>query len=153
MKTPPLLLGAALLFWGWQTGFLVAGGVMAVALESGRWIKARWEVSDEDLSRIWTFCCLLLLTAAVYAFAANEGPTTFNGLFQQPNLHTERNASVSSARTAAALIRWLPMIFFLFMAAQAFSAREGIPIETISLILRRRRKKAGKPGQPRPAGR
>jgi protein-glutamine gamma-glutamyltransferase len=153
MKTPPFLLGAALFFWGWQTGFPVAGAVMAVALESAGWIKARWEVSDEDLSRIWTFCCLLLLTAAVYAFSANEGPANFSGFFQQPNLHTERNASLTSARTAAALIRWLPMIFFLFIAAQAFSPRVGIPIRTISLILRRRCKKARKQGQPSPAGR
>src|SRR5256885_11270547 len=127
MKTPPFLLGAALLFWGWQTGFPGVGALMAVILESARWVTARWEVSDEDLSRIWTFCCLLLLTAMVYAFTANEGPATFSGFFQQPNLHTERNASVTGARTAAALIRWLPMIFFLLMAAQAFSHREGIP--------------------------
>ena len=39
-----------------------------------------------------------------------------------------------AARTVASLIRWLPMIFFLFVAAQAFSSREGIPPETISVI-------------------
>ena len=42
MKPPPFLLGAALLFWGWQTGFLIVGGLMAVALESPRVIRARW---------------------------------------------------------------------------------------------------------------
>ena len=142
MKTPRFLLGATLLFWGWQTDFLLVGAVLGVALESARWIKARWEVSDDDFSRIWTFCSLLLLAAAVYAFTANNGPGNFSGLFQNPNLHTERNASTSSAKTAAAVIRWLPMIFFLFVAAQAFSPREGIPIETINLLLRRRWKKA-----------
>lgn len=142
------MLGAALLFWGWQTGFAGFGALMAVILESSRWVTARWDVSDEDLSRIWTFCCLLLLTATVYAFTANEGPAALTGFFQQPSLHTERDAGVTSARTAATLIRWLPMIFFLFMAAQAFSHREGIPLESISLILRRRSKNARKSGQP-----
>ena len=63
MKTPPLLLGAALLFWGWQAGFLAAGAVMAVLLEGSRFVKTRWEVSDEDFSRIWIFCSVLFLAA------------------------------------------------------------------------------------------
>ena len=151
MKNPPFLLGAALLFWGWQTGFLGMGALMAVVLESARWVSLRWEVSDEDLSRIWTFSCLLLLTAAVYAFTSNEGPASFSGFFQQPSLHAERAAGVTSARTAATMIRWLPMIFFLFMAAQDFSHREGIPLDTVSLILRRRSKKARGLGQPAPS--
>ena len=45
------------------------------------------------------------------------------------------------------------MIFFLFVAAQAFSSREGIPPETISVILRLRWQKARKLGQPLPAAR
>jgi len=43
MKTPPLLLGAALVFWGWQTGFLLVGLLLGAALEGARAIKARWE--------------------------------------------------------------------------------------------------------------
>src|SRR5882724_4090024 len=43
------------------------------------------------------------------------------------------------------------MMFFLFVGAQNFSVRQGIPLETISLILRRRWKKAQKLGQPLPA--
>jgi hypothetical protein len=153
MKTPPFLLGATLLFWGWQTGFLVFGTVMAVAIESARFTKVRWEFSDDDFSRIWTFCALLFLVAAVYAFTANEGPADFRGLFQNPAFLAQRAGGASSARTAGALIRWLPMVFFVFVAAQAFSSREEISFATISLILRRRWKKAKKQDQPLPAGR
>ena len=32
MNTPPLLLGAALLFWGWQAGFLWLGIMIALTL-------------------------------------------------------------------------------------------------------------------------
>src|SRR5882757_3696354 len=128
MKTPPLLLGAALLFWGWHTGFLFVAILMAVALESARWIKARWEFSDDDFSRIWTFCMLLFLAAGLYAFTRNQGPANFRGLFSEPNPVTERHAGASSARTAASLICWQPMIFFLFIAAQAFSSRDGMPL-------------------------
>src|SRR5205807_3863664 len=100
----------------------------------------------EDFSRIWIFCTVLLLSAAIYAFTANEGPSDLRSLFQNPNYLTQRNAGTASARTAASVIRWLPMIFFLFMAAQAFSARGGIPLETISLIMRLRWKRAQKKG-------
>ena len=153
MKPPPFLLAAALLFWGWQTEFLIEGAIMAVVLESSRFIKARWELSDDDFARIWTFCTLLFLAAFVFAFANNAGPANFGKLFQNPNFTAERVAGNSSALTAVALIRWLPMIFFLFVAAQMFSPREGIPLETISLILWRRRKKARKAGRPLPPSR
>ncbi|MDB6112886.1 MAG: transglutaminase-like enzyme predicted cysteine protease [Pedosphaera sp.] len=152
MKMPSFLLGAALLFWGWQTDFLLVGGVMAVALESARFTKSRWEVSDEDFSRIWTFCALVILVAAVYAFTANEGPASFRGLFQEVNLAAENKAGASSARTAISVIRWFPMAFFLFVAAQNYSSRGKIPLLAISLIQRRRRKRAQQLGEPLPIG-
>jgi len=151
MKTPPFVLGATLLFWGWQTDFLVQGAVMAVILEGSRFVKLRWDLNDEDFKRIWTFCALLFLAAAVYAFADNGGPEGFGGFFRGPNVTSEREAGSASARTAAALIRWLPMIFFLFLSAQAYSTRQEIPLHTISLILQRRWKQAKKLGRPLPA--
>jgi protein-glutamine gamma-glutamyltransferase len=153
MKTPRLLLGATLLFWGWQTGFLIPAAVMAVLLEGARWRRPLWELGDEDFTRLWTFCTLLFLAAAAYAFTANEGPGGYRGLFQNPGPFTSHRAGTATARTAAAVLRWLPMLFFLFIAAQEFSSREGIPLETISLILRRRWKKARERGQPLPATR
>ena len=153
MKTPSLLLGAGLLFWGWQTGHLIEGAAMAAVLEGAQLVKARWDFTDEDFRRIWTFCALLLLAAALYAFTSTGGPGDFRGFFQNPNPGTGRNVSNASARTVASLIRWLPMIFFLFLAAQAFSSCEGIPPETISVILRLRWQKARKLGQSLPVAR
>jgi hypothetical protein len=123
---------------------------MAAIIEGSRAFKARWEFSDDDFTRIWTFCTLVFLAAAVYAFTNNEGPSGFRGFFENPNFVTQRDASNATSRTAASLVRWLPMIFFLFVAAQAYSSREGIPLETISLILRRRWKRARKMGRVTP---
>lgn len=153
MKPPPFLLGAVLLFWGWQSDFLLVGAAMAVALESAHFIKARWDFSDEDFSRTWTFCALLFLAAGIYAFTSNEGPATFGNLFQRPNLFTQRNAGVASARTASAMIRWLPMIFFPFVAAQIFSTRGEVPLAALSFIVRRRQRRAKKAGLPPPPSR
>src|SRR5262245_21300276 len=104
VKTPPFLLGATLLFWGWQTGFLVVGAIMDAALESARFIKLRWEFSDDDFNRVWTFCTLLSLAALVYAFTANEGPARFSRFFQNSNFFTQRGVGTASARTATALL-------------------------------------------------
>ena len=136
MKTPPLLLGAALLFWGWQTGFVIAGAVMAVVIESARFIRARWELSDADYGRIWTFCTVFTLAAAVYAFSENEGPANLGGWLQGSAAAAGKFASVSSVRTANAMIRWLPMTLYLFIVAQMFGSRETVSLAAISFILR-----------------
>lgn len=150
MKIPPFILGVALLFWGWQTDFLIPGAIMGLVLECSRYVKLRWDLSDDDFKRIWTFCALLFLAAAVYAFADSGGPEGFGHFFQGPNIASERAAGSASARTAASLIRWVPMVFFLFVSAQAFSVRQEIPLHTISLILQRRWKLAKKMGKPLP---
>ncbi len=153
MKTPPFLLGVVLVFWGWQTGYLIPGILMGVLLEGAKLVKTRWDFSDDDFARIWDFCSLVLVAATVYAFTANEGPSEFRGFFNNPSLMSQHNAGLASAHTAASLGRWLPMIFFLFVAAQAYSAREEIPLHIISLILRHRRKRSRKLGLPGPLSR
>ena len=103
MKPPPLLLGAALLFWGWQAEFLLVGALMAVALESRYLIQARWELSDDDFFRIWIFSTLLFVAALVYAFTANQGPADFRGFFQHPSFYTQRNAGAARRTTSSRL--------------------------------------------------
>src|SRR5512133_301234 len=121
MKPPPFLVGAALLFWGWQSGLLPVGAVMALVFEGGRWVKSRWDLSNDDFTRIWVFCTFLFLAASIFAFTSNEGPADFRGLLQNPSYLAQRNAGAATARTAASLFRWLPMLFFLFAAAQSYS--------------------------------
>ena len=152
MKTPPVLIGAALVFWGWQADLLTTGIVMAAIIESSRFVKARWEFSNDDFSRIWSFCAVLFLAAGAYAFTASNGPSRLSELASSSGSLAAQNAvGVVTTKTAVLLIRWLPIPFFLFIVAQTFSDREGIPLETISLILRRRWKKAREAGQPTPA--
>jgi protein-glutamine gamma-glutamyltransferase len=142
VKTPPLLLGATLVFWGWQTGHVFGGAAMAIVLEGARLLKVRWDFTDEDFRRIWTFCALLLLATALYTFTAGNVPSDHRGFFPNPSLVNERTIVNTSSRTVSALIRSLPMIFFLFIAGQAYSSRQGIAPETISVILRLRWQKA-----------
>src|SRR5579859_5885251 len=69
-KPPPLLMLAVLLFWGWQSGFLIVGTIMGVVLESARFIKVRLELSDTDFRRIVNFCTLFTLATMLYVFTA-----------------------------------------------------------------------------------
>jgi protein-glutamine gamma-glutamyltransferase len=150
MKPPPFLIGATLLFWGWQTDHLLASAAMGALLESARWIKARWEFTDQDFRRIWVFCALLLLAVAVYAFTSTGGPTDLINFLQNPNAATDRNAGINSARAVAIWLRSIPLVFFLFVLAQTFNTREGIPPETISLLMHWRWQRAQQLGRPIP---
>ena len=140
MKTPPFLLLAALLFWGRESGLLIAGAVMGIVLESARFVKARWDLAEEDFRRVLTFCTLLALGLAVYTFTSNEAGGGVNGLLHPSPLAVARNTGVA----ATLFLRWLPMTLFLFIAAQMFSLRGTVPLSAISDIFRwQRRRQAG----------
>ncbi len=151
MKTPPGLLGAALLFWGWETGNLPAAAALALLLESARWVRVRWDFSDEDFSRIWILCTLLVLGSAVYSFTTNGGPESIGSLLADPNFRNQAGVGRTSARTAVTLLRCLPLTLFPFVLAQAYSTRDGVSLTMISLLLRRRWLRARRLGRPQPA--
>jgi hypothetical protein len=131
-KAPPFLLLAALLFWGWQSGFFLAGVIMGLVLESARFIKARWDLTGEDFRRIWNFSMLLALALAVYVLTTNEAGGGLSDLLHSSAAAAAHNFSVSGAT----FLRWLPMTFFLFAAAQKFSESEAVPLSAISLFFR-----------------
>ncbi|MBI2929038.1 MAG: transglutaminase domain-containing protein [Verrucomicrobia bacterium] len=152
MRTPPLLLGATLLFWGWQSDHLLAAAVMATLLEGARITPVRWEFSDKDFDRLWNFCTVLFLAAALYAFTSNQGPSALVDLLRSPSsLAGQKSAIDQTLRATLVFTQWLPMVFFTFMAAQAYSRRDTVDLSAFSLLLRWRRGRAGssKP-TPRP---
>lgn len=138
MKTPPFLLLAALLFWGWLSGFLVVGAIMGVLLETARFVGFRWDLDDADFTRIWSFCILLNVVLAVYVFTTNDEGGGVAAMFQARG---GQNAANSVTYTAFRFFCWLPMTCFAFMLAQAFNARPTVPLTGISLVLRWRRRK------------
>lgn len=138
MKTPPFLLLAALLFWGWLSGFLVLGAIMGGLLEAARFTRFRWELDDADFSRIWSLCVLLTVAAAAYVFTTNGEGGGLGGLLHG---ETAQNAGSSGVPAATRFLRWLPMTLFAFIAAQNFNLRPSVPLTGISLVLRWRRRK------------
>jgi protein-glutamine gamma-glutamyltransferase len=150
MNTPPLLIGAALLFWGWQTGHPFLGAAAGAVLESSRWIKVRWEASDQELFRVWNLCFLLLLGTAIFAFTETNGPSETYRFFRHPTYFTQHGMSSATGRAVLFWLDWLPLVYFPFMAVQVFGSRERIPLETVSLWVRQRNRRARRLGLPVP---
>ena len=147
-RTQPFLLMAALLFWGWQSDYLVFGAVMGAVLESARFIKVRWDLSDMDFRRIVNLCTLFTLATMLYVFiTAQETGRGSNGSFAIAG-HT---VEISRLRAFTAFLQWQPIFLFVFVAAQAFSTREKIPLTAISLISRWRSRNNQRQGDA-PAG-
>ena len=139
MKTPPLLLLAALLFWGWQSHLLLYGALAGMVLEAARIFKSRWDLVDGDFLRIWSLCVLVLVALAAYIFTTNSEGGGLSGMFQ--GLAGLRNATASSSVATTSVLRWLPLIFFPFFAAQVYNVRPTVPLAAMSLILRLRRRR------------
>jgi hypothetical protein len=136
MKTPPCLLFAALVFWGWQSDFLILGAVLGAGLEVSRVVKFRWELDDTDFNRIWSFCVLLNFGLIVYVFTNNEG----EGLGGLRPGHTVAAAANATVLTSIRFLRWLPLTTYAFLLVQVFNVRPTVPLTAISLVLRWRRR-------------
>lgn len=115
MKPPPLLLGVAMLFWGWRVDMLAVGAIAGGLLELSNAVKSRWEFTDREFNRLWDVCTVLFLVAAAYLRFSEE---------------------VTSA--AYKFFQWMPLIFFPMALGCVFSIREGVPIKAFSWFMRRK---------------
>ncbi len=114
MTTPPLLLSAALLFWGWQTGLLIWSVPMALMVEASRMVPTRWEFSTADLKRIWNLCAVLFFGAIVILYSSEE-----------------------RGDVALKFVQWLPFYFFPIILAQIYGTSDQIPLAVFSWFVRR----------------
>ncbi|HYL17248.1 MAG TPA: transglutaminase domain-containing protein [Burkholderiales bacterium] len=116
IKPPPFLLAASLLLWGWYSGFIVAAVGMALALESARIFRLRWELSRRDFERIADLCSIGFAAALAFQFVQSRH-------FPDSLL--------------SALI-WLPMLFFALLLAQRYSTLQRVPLSALFWSLRKR---------------
>src|SRR2546428_187767 len=72
--TPPGLLGAALLFWGWQTGFLAVGVVMAALVEGRQLVRSRWDLSRTEFPRVSDLSAVVLAGWAFWSARPRRYP-------------------------------------------------------------------------------
>ena len=70
----PLMLFAAIAFWGWQGGQWLAAAVAAALLCTSFYTLLHWQHSKAQLSRVADFCTVLALLLGVYFYVAYGNP-------------------------------------------------------------------------------
>ena len=120
VTVPPMLLGAALLFWGWQTGFLLLAVPLAVLVEAARALTWRLELSAVDFHRLTDLCTLLIVVSGIYLFST-----------------TGTSRAVDGPRAMTLLFQWLPLLLFPLIASQLYSTSGKVPLTAFFWALRR----------------
>jgi transglutaminase-like putative cysteine protease len=115
-----MLLGAALLFWGWQTGFLWLALPLAVLVEAARALTWRLELSATDFHRLTDLCTLLIVVSGIYLFST-----------------TGTSRAIDGPRAMTLLFQWLPLLLFPLIASQLYSTSGKVPLTAFFWALRR----------------
>ncbi|MBD2139413.1 transglutaminase domain-containing protein [Anabaena sp. FACHB-1237] len=111
MKTPPFLLGIAVLFWGWQTGLWILAIPMAIILVASRWVNYRWDFSETDFLKVANLSFVILLCLFIYLYNSNR-----------------------SFYLIYTLLQWLPIAVFPLITVQVYSVNGGINVKTMFLL-------------------
>ena len=114
MSLPPLLAGAALLFWGWHSGNLALAAPIALALEAPRWVRLRFALDAADYGRIADLCTVFFVGLAV-VLAANRGV----------------------AHGVIGAFQWAPAVLSPILLAQRLGEGDRMPLTALFRYLRK----------------
>lgn len=112
---PRLLIGAALLFWGFMSDRPVLGLALALVMEAAHWTKLRWDFDEQAFIKAWQISALLIAATMVLIF-------------------------VDGGRFVAVprLLGWLPLLLAPVQFTQSYGLRDRMPLTTFSFFARRR---------------
>ena len=105
MKLPAFLLGATILFWGWQTNLWLIAIPLAVIYEGSRYLNWRWNLTTADFRTCSHVCTVLLLGVLIYLFISDR-----------------------SLRLIFSFFQWLPVICAPLLIAQAYSIGDRVDL-------------------------
>jgi len=117
MIAPPFLIGAALAFWGWQSGHPVAGIALGAILEAPRYLKLRLDLGAVEHSRIADLSTIGFVALAML-LAANRGIS--HGILEA--------------------FTWAPAALAPIMLAQQLSETGRIPLSALFRYMRKLRR-------------
>ena len=122
MKTPVFLVGAALLFWGWQCDLLAVALPLAMLVEAGRLLNRRraprWTLDDAGLASVADISSLMLIAHAAYLWLTLESPI--------------------AAKLVITLAQGLPVTMAPLLLAQAWATRGPMDLSVLFVTLRQR---------------
>ena len=108
MNLLPFLLGATIIFWGWQTGLWIVAIPLAIAYETARYINWRWNLTTADFRASSHVCTALLMGVLIYLFASDLSLGFIFSFFQ-----------------------WLPVICAPLLIAQAYSTSDRVDLSAL----------------------
>ncbi len=116
MKAPRFFLSAAVLFWGWQVHLFWIAIFLDIILESANVIKSKFDFQVSDFNKFIDISTVLLAGTIVISLTIEAEEAIF------------------------ILLKWIPLILFPVMAAQSFSTKGQIDIQSFFLVARKKRK-------------
>jgi len=115
MRTPPLLLAATLLFWGYQCDYLILSSFLSVMIELSSLSSKRWDFSLNHLTKV-TDTCTVSIAAAVIYFLSSDPQTVLNST-----------------------LKLMPLLLFPIILAQELSLKRNTDIRALFLYARKKR--------------
>ncbi len=137
MNTPPFLMSAALLFWGWQTGLLWLAVPAAAVLEASRFVAWRLDLEQDHYDRLWNLSTLLVIGLALYMFFAQGGYAAVSEIVERGQAGVRSESLRSVGNLVLRTIQLLPAALLIFMTAHAYGPVQELPLTTFSLLYRR----------------
>jgi hypothetical protein len=111
MKDFPLIISAALIYWGYVSGNLVLSIIFAFALESHRFVKTRLDFKDKDFNYISMITTLSLIGYTIFYFNSPKELGVFTSL-----------------------TRFLPVAFFPLVFFFNFSTSKSVNAKNLFLL-------------------
>jgi hypothetical protein len=118
MSLPPLLAGAALLLWGWESGNLPVAAPIALVLEAPRWLRLRFTLEASDYARVADLCTVFFVGLAI-VLAADRGV----------------------APGIIGAFRWLPAVLAPILLVQRLGADDRIPLSALFRYVRQQKER------------
>jgi len=117
-RTPFGMTGAAVLFWGWQTGMLLLAVPLAIAIEAHILWRPRWFLDADGINRFADLSSLALIGVGAWFLVTLEAPR--------------------AARTVIGMAQWLPLTLAPLAFAQAWFARGPLDLSVLFVTIRTR---------------
>lgn len=121
MSLPPFVLAVALAFWGWRSGNYGACLLLAVLIESPRFLRLRFELSYLDFTRVAQLCTVIFVGLLAYLLATVEQPRV--------------------ARAVLTTMLWLPAVLAPLVLTQRLSTGGLLPLSALFRYLRKMRER------------
>ena len=114
-RFPRMLLGAALIFWGWMVDLPLVGLGLAFLFEGPHWFSLRWNFGEKAYVRAWSLSVIAMMLTAFVLWMNGVEPETVRDF-----------------------VSWMPIFLLTVQFTQAYGFADTIPLNTFSYFSRRK---------------